>query len=95
VLDPEEKAAFDGLVTQMRSSDPGFTRRVDRLSRPRPRIRMALAVLLWTFAPISLVVGGWTGALMALLAVAYGISLFRKRHGTVPASLPFRRTASW
>jgi len=95
VLDPEEKVAFDGLVTQMRTDDPHFTRRLDRLSRPRPRMRLMLAILLWTFAPISLAVGGWTGALMAFLAIAYGTWLYRKRHGTGAAPLPFRRTASW
>jgi hypothetical protein len=95
VLDPEEKVAFDGLVTQMRTDDPHFTRRLDRLSRPRRRMRMVFVVLLWTFAPISLAVGGWTGALMATLAIAYGTWLFRKRHGTGPALLPFRRATSW
>ena len=44
--------------------------------------RIGFLVLLWIFAPVSLAVGGWTGALMAVLAVGYGIHLYRTREIT-------------
>ncbi|XVU25253.1 DUF3040 domain-containing protein [Actinoplanes sp. CA-054009] len=87
MLDPTDKAAFDGLVTHLREDDPTFCRRVDRMGRPRRRLRTALAVLLWTIAPLCIVFGGWTGVLMAVLAVGYGTYLFTRRNGTSPSPL--------
>jgi hypothetical protein len=40
-----------------------------------------LAVLLWIAAPICIIFGGWTGLLMAMVAVGYGILLASKRPG--------------
>ena len=79
MLEPNEKAVFDGMVTQLRTSDPRLSQRLDRLCRPRHRIRMVLAVLLWTLAPICVIFGGWTGAIMAVAAVGYGTFLYHKR----------------
>jgi hypothetical protein len=79
VLDPSEKAVFDGMVSEMRAEDPTFTHRVERLCRPRRQIRLVLAVLLWIVAPISIVVGGWTGVFMAVAAAGYGAHLYAKR----------------
>lgn len=79
MLDPHEKLVFDGLVTQLSAEDPRFRRRLDRLSRPRRRLRTALAILLWTIAPICIVYGGWTGLFMAIAAIAYGAHLMAKR----------------
>jgi hypothetical protein len=82
VLDPNEKLVFDGLVSQLRDEDPNFSRKIDRLGRPRRRMRVALAVLLWTLAPVCIVFGGWTGLLMAVVAVSYGAYLVTRRDGT-------------
>jgi O-antigen/teichoic acid export membrane protein len=79
VLDPKEKNVFDRLVTQLDSEDPDFAQRMQKIAQRRRVVRVTLAVLLWVFAPISLAVGGWTGALMALLAVLYGVYLYRTR----------------
>jgi hypothetical protein len=79
VLDPTEKAVFDGMVTQLRGNDPRLAQRLDRLCRPRRRLRMVLAVLLWTLAPVCVIFGGWTGAIMAVTAVGYGTFLYHKR----------------
>ena len=79
MLDPSEKAVFDGMVTELRATDPRLAQRLDRMCRPRRRIRMIAAVLLWTLAPICVIFGGWTGVLMAVVAVAYGTLLYHKR----------------
>ncbi|GAA0479562.1 hypothetical protein Ade02nite_39450 [Paractinoplanes deccanensis] len=98
MLDPTDKAAFDGLVTHLRENDPRFCRHLDRMSRPKRRLRTALAILLWTVAPLCVVYGGWTGLLLSVLAVGYGSYLFAKRNGNAPApawwtAQPFR--PSW
>jgi hypothetical protein len=87
MLDPTEKAVFDGLVTHLREVDPRFYRRVDRMSRPKRRLRTATAILLWTIAPFCIVFGGWTGLLMAVLAVGYGTYLYNKRNGNTPTPM--------
>ncbi|MFG1995710.1 DUF3040 domain-containing protein [Actinoplanes sp. NPDC048988] len=87
MLDPTDKAAFDGMVTQLREVDPRFCRRVDRMSRPKRRLKTAHAILLWTVAPLCIVYGGWTGLLLAVLAVGYGTYLFNRRNGTSPAPM--------
>lgn len=81
VLDPNEKVVFDGMVSRLRDEDPNFLRKIDRLGRPRRKMRVTLAVLLWTLAPVSIVFGGWTGLLMAVVAVAYGALLVTRRDG--------------
>ena len=84
MLDPQEKAVFDGLVTQLREADPRFCRRMDRLGRPRTRLYTTVAVLLWIVAPLCVIFGGWTGAIFAAMAVGYGIRLYSKRNGPAP-----------
>jgi Protein of unknown function (DUF3040) len=81
VLDPNEKLVFDGLVSRLHDEDPNFRRKIERLGRPRRRLRVALAVLLWTMAPVCIVLGGWTGLLMAVVAVGYGAALVARRVG--------------
>jgi hypothetical protein len=82
VLDPNEKSVFDGMVSQLRDEDPNFLRKIERLGRrPRRNLRVAMAVLLWTLAPVSIALGGWTGLLMAVIAGGYGMSLVAKRDG--------------
>jgi len=80
VLDPDEKLVFDGLVTRLGAADPDFVRRTDRIGRPRLRRRMTAAVLLWTAVPFCIVLGGWTGLLIAVVGAGYGACLFAKRH---------------
>jgi hypothetical protein len=80
VLDPQEKAVFDGIMTQLRDDDPSFVRRVDRISKPRRRVRLTAAILLWTLTPWCIVYGGWTGLILAVLALGYGTLLFSRRH---------------
>jgi DUF3040 family protein len=79
VLDPQEKAVFDGMVTELRVGDPRLTQRLDRMCRPRRQVRRALAILLWTIAPFCIVFGGWTGLIMAVVAVGYGFAIYFKR----------------
>jgi hypothetical protein len=64
--------AFEAIVARLRADDPEFTRTVDKLGGPPSKRRLRLAVLLWTIAPVCVVLGGWTGLLMAVVAVAYG-----------------------
>jgi hypothetical protein len=89
VLDPNEKYVFDGMVTQLRADDPAFERRVDRLIRPRRRLRVFTAVLLWTLTPLAIVFGGWTGLLIAVVASGYGAYLMSKPAPTAPATAGF------
>jgi peptidoglycan/LPS O-acetylase OafA/YrhL len=89
VLDPSEKFAFDGLVAQLGLEDPRFVARVGRLARPRRRLRLVLAILLWTIAPVCIVLGGWTGLVMAVVAVAYGVRLY------VRSKAPGAQAAWW
>jgi hypothetical protein len=81
VLDPHEKAVFDGLVTQLRANDPRFAHRVDRMCRPKQRLYQVMAILLWTMAPLCIVFGGWTGVIMAVVGSAYGAHLMTRRGG--------------
>src|ERR1700759_4341357 len=69
------------MVNQLRDDDPSFLQKIERLGRPRRKMRVALAVLLWILAPVSIVLGGWTGLLMAVVAVAYGANLVLRRGG--------------
>jgi Protein of unknown function (DUF3040) len=82
VLDPHEEAVFDGMVTRLRAGDPTFARRVAELDHPAHGPRLALAVLLWTTAPICIVLGGWTGLFIAVAAVGYGVMLTTRQTGT-------------
>jgi hypothetical protein len=81
VLDPNEKVVFDGMVSRLRDEDPSFLRKIERLGRSRRKMRVALAVLLWTLAPLCIVFGGWTGLLFAVVGVAYGAFLVTRRDG--------------
>jgi hypothetical protein len=81
VLDPNEKFVFDGMVSRLRDEDPNFLRKIERIGRPRRNLRVAVAVLLWTLAPVCIAFGGWTGLLMAVVAAAYGALLVSKRDG--------------
>jgi hypothetical protein len=93
VLEPHEEHIFDGMVAGLRSGDPGFTRRVGRLVRPpRQGLRLAVAVLLWTLAPFSIWLGGWTGFFMAVVGVAYGVHLVKKRAPLTGRAERFRST---
>ena len=87
MLEPNEKAVFDGMVSQLRADDPRFSQKVDRMCRPRRRLYLAMAILLWTIAPFCIVFGGWTGVIMAVVAVAYGANLMLKRGGTTSQTL--------
>lgn len=80
MLDPHEKIVFDEMVTFLRADDPRFLRRIGRLSRPRRVRNTALAILLWTMAPICIVYGGWTGALLAAVGSGYGAYLMAHRN---------------
>ena len=86
MLEPHEKAVFDGMVSQLRE-DERFAERVDRLCRPRRKLYVAVAVLLWMSAPVAIVFGGWTGVFMAAVAASYGVHLMMKRAGGVAESL--------
>ncbi|MEV4704579.1 DUF3040 domain-containing protein [Actinoplanes sp. NPDC049316] len=70
---------FDAIVSQLRAEDPDFVRRVRKIDRPRSTARLVLAVLLWTLAPMCIVLGGWTGAILAVVGGAYGVHLMRHR----------------
>jgi hypothetical protein len=79
MIDPREKIVFDEMVTFLRAADPRFLRRIGRLDRPRHRRNTALAILLWTLAPVCIVFGGWTGVLLAAVSAGYGTYLFTHR----------------
>jgi len=64
--------AFEAIVARLCADDPDFISRVDELSGPPSKKRVGLSVLLWMIAPVCVVLGGWTGLLMAVAAVAYG-----------------------
>ncbi len=81
MLDPNEKYVFDSMVTQLRADDPKFVRSIDKLTHPRRRLRVTMAILLWTVAPICILYGGWTGLIMAVVAAGYGAHLMAKRTG--------------
>lgn len=81
MLEPHDKYVFDGMINQLRGEDPRFARRIDKLTHPRRRLRVTLAILLWTIAPVCIVYGGWTGLIMAVAAAGYGAHLMLKRTG--------------
>ncbi|GIF08357.1 DUF3040 domain-containing protein [Actinoplanes siamensis] len=88
MLEPREGQEFDGMMSQLRDSDPEFARRVERMRLRRRRRWLILAILLWTVTPFCLIFGGWTGVLEAVLAVAYGARLMRKRSKAGQPSSP-------
>ena len=81
MLDPQDKSVFDGMVARFHAEDPKFVRRIDSLGLPRRRLRTTVAILLWTMAPVCIVLGGWTGLFMAVAAAGYGANLMTKRRG--------------
>ena len=81
MLDPHEKSVFDGMVTQLSIDDPQFVRLIDQLERPRRQLPKAIAIFLWVTAPMCVVVGGWTGFFVAVVATAYAARLMLKRPG--------------
>ena len=81
MLDPYEKSVFDGLVTQLRTEDPRFVERIERIGHPRHRLRKAIAIALWLLAPFCVVIGGWTGLFLAVVAIAYAGHLVARRPG--------------
>jgi hypothetical protein len=86
LLDPDEKYAFDKMVTHLRTADPKFVKRIDRISHPRRQLRLALAILLWTMAPVAIFAGGWTGFLMAVVGSGYAAHLVATRRGFAGAA---------
>ena len=86
MLDPNEKYVFDEMVTHLRTADPKFVRRIGRISRPRRRLRLILAILLWAMAPIAIFTGGWTGFLMAVVGSGYAVHLVSRRRGFADAA---------
>ncbi len=81
MLEPHEKYVFDDMMAQLRADDPAFVRTIDKLAHPRRRLRVTLAVLLWTLAPVCIVYGGWTGLILAVVGAAYGAHLMARRTG--------------
>ena len=81
VLGPRDKDVFDAMVARIRAEDPKFVQRIDRLRAPRRQFRVTMAILLWTIAPFCIFFGGWTGLIMAVIAVGYGANLITKRSG--------------
>lgn len=76
MLEPSEKQAFDSLVGRLTADDPAFVALVHEIDRkPRPGWRQMLSVLLWTTAPLWIIFGGWTGLILAVVAVAYAAIL--------------------
>jgi hypothetical protein len=71
--------AFETMVEQLSADDPAFVRRMNALAGSRTTKRTVLAVLLWTIAPVCIVIGGGTGLLMGLIAAAYGAHLMWTR----------------
>jgi hypothetical protein len=67
--------AFEAIVARLRADDPEFTSRMQKLGGPPSGKRVGLAILLWTMAPVCVIFGGWTGFLLAVVAVAYGAYL--------------------
>ena len=81
MLDPYEKSVFDGMVTNLRAEDPQFVDRIGRIGNPRHHLRKALAIALWLLAPFCVVLGGWTGFFMAVVATGYAAHLLIRRPG--------------
>lgn len=81
MLEPHEKFVFDDITAQLRADDPAFVRTIDRIAHPRRRLRVTLAVLLWTLVPACIVFGGWTGLILAVVGAAYGAHLMARRTG--------------
>ena len=81
--------AFEAIVARLRADDPEFTGRMKKIGGPPSTKRVGLAVLLWIAAPFCVVFGGWTGFLMAVVAVLYGAYL--KWSGSLYAAAGSRR----
>ena len=81
MLDPNEKNVFDEMVNHLRTADPKFATRMERIGHPRRRPRVLLAILLWTIAPVAIFLGGWTGFLMAVVGSCYAVHLVSRQRG--------------
>ncbi len=69
----------DALIARKPIND--YFRSVDKLAHPGRRLRVGVAVLLWTLVPVCIVFGGWTGLLMAVVGAAYGGHLMARSSG--------------
>lgn len=74
----DDSRRFEKIVAQLRGQDPGFVTRVEVPHRPSGRRTVALCVLLWMTVPVMIVVGGWTGLLIAVVACGYSVGPFRR-----------------
>ena len=81
--------AFEAIVARLRADDPEFTRRVQDLGGPPSAKRVRTALFLWIVAPFLVMFGGWTGFLLAVVAVLYGAYL--KWSGSLYAAARSRR----
>jgi hypothetical protein len=79
--------AFEAIVARLCADDPEFASRMTELGGPPSKKRVGFAVLLWTVAPMCVVLGGWTGLVIAVVAVAYGCHL-RWPGATLTAARP-------
>jgi hypothetical protein len=79
MLSAEERRRLDQIANGIRSSDPRFAARLDRLPGRRRRVVLALCVAAWSAVVVLAAVGGWWAAGMsaALLAAAGVLALRR------------------
>jgi hypothetical protein len=71
-----DRERFEEIVAHLCAEDPFFSARVRRATPQRHRRRRRTAAwVLFVTAPIMVIIGGWTGLIVAVLAVAEGVRL--------------------
>ncbi|WP_306215566.1 DUF3040 domain-containing protein [Actinoplanes sp. RD1] len=75
MLSSYDRRRFNEIVSGLLAEDPGFGNRQVPEPRELPR-RPVVALLLWASMPFLVALGGGTGALLAVLAAAYGLRLW-------------------
>lgn len=79
MLSSYDRRQFNEIVSGLLTEDPRFGTRPQPVRRDQPR-RPVVAVLLWLSMPLIVVVGGWTGLLIAVVSGGYAAHLwFRAR----------------
>ncbi len=75
MLSSHDRRRFNDIVSGLLEEDPGFATREPAPARTAPR-RPGVALLLWASMPFLVALGGWSGALLAVVAAAYGLVLW-------------------
>jgi hypothetical protein len=66
---------FNTIIRELQDDDPTFARHLRDIPQEQRRRRRRWAGALWLLAPMLIIIGGWTGLLLAVIASCVGVLL--------------------